>query len=443
MNMLLSPALLILLTLAVHAAPEPGSGATTPRPEMPLELTLQEAVSRALAHSPRLKQSEEIVIQQNHRVREIKATRRPRLNATGGYSQYDEDRLQDFGGSGEMDDTRWNANLEASITVFSGGRHRHAVQGELSRYAASERRFESRRQDLLASIHKTYYDAELAQDTIAVREEAIAVLTEQRVFSDNRLKADVGDRFDVLQADVALSSARPPLIRAQNDYRRHLDRLRRLLGLQYPAGKDANDIRLLAAPEPTTPAQDIEAATQQAVAQRAELAQRDALIIAARHDLKVLRREQAPTVDLFAGYGIENDQFGGDDIVGWAGGLRVNWDLWNGGLTGSRARQATSRIRQLEHEKREIELQVSGEVRNAFYAYEEAVSILKSTAQSLAQAEEALRLSRNRFEAGNGTQLDILESQYQLTQSKLESSRARNTLQRALVDIRRATGILL
>jgi outer membrane protein len=121
----------------------------------------------------------------------------------------------------------------------------------------------------------------------------------------------------------------------------------------------------------------------------------------------------------------------------------VNWDLWNGGLTGSRSRQTLSRIRQLEHEKREIELQVSGEVHNAFYAYEEAVSILKSTTESFAQAEEALRLARNRFEAGNGTQLDILESQYQLTRSKLESSRARNTLQRALVEIKRATGILL
>jgi outer membrane protein TolC len=304
MRVPLSPALLILLTLSLHAAPQPGSGSTATPPELPLELTLQSAVSLALAHSPRLKRSEEMVIQQDHRIREIKATRRPRLNASGGYTQYDEDRLQNFGDFGDVDDSRWDANLEASITVFSGGRHHNAVKGELSRYAASESSFESSREDLLASIHKTYYDAELAQQTIAVREEAIAVLSEQLAFSGNRLKADVGERFDVLQAEVALSSARPPLIRAQNDYRRHLDRLRRLLGMQYPAGKDANDIRLRAAPEPTTPALDIEAAAQRAVAQRAELAQLDALIRAAHYDLKVLRREQAPTVDLFAGYGI-------------------------------------------------------------------------------------------------------------------------------------------
>ena len=245
-----------------------------------------------------------MVIQQDYRIREIKATRRPRLNASSGYTQYDEDRLQSFGDFGDVDDARWDANLEASITVFSGGRQRNAVKGELSRYSASESRFESSRADLLSSIHKTYYDAELAQQTIAVREEAIAVLSEQLAFSGNRLKADVGERFDVLQAEVALSSARPPLIRAQNDYRRHLDRLRRLLGMQYPAGKDANDIRLRAAPEPTTPALDIEAAAQRAVAQRAELAQLDALIRAARYDLKVLRLEQAPTVDIFSGYGI-------------------------------------------------------------------------------------------------------------------------------------------
>jgi outer membrane protein len=169
----------------------------------------------------------------------------------------------------------------------------------------------------------------------------------------------------------------------------------------------------------------------------------DALIAAARSDLKVLRREQAPTVDLFAGYGIQNDQFGGENLEGWTAGLRLNWELWNGGTTGSKARRAASRIRQLEHQKDELALQASGEVRDAFYAYDEAVSILESTKESLEQAAEALRLSRNRFNANIGTQLEILESQYQLTRSKLESSRARNALQRALVDIKRAAYILL
>jgi len=443
MRVPLSPTLLLLLAVTVQAAPAPGTEAAATPPDLPLELTLQSAVSLALAHSPRLKQSKETVIQQDHRVREIKAMRRPRLNASGGYTRYDEDRLQSFGDVGDIDDARWNASLEAAITVFSGGRNRHAVQGELSRYAAYESGFESSREELLASIHKTYYDAALAQATIAAREAAIAVLSEQLAFATNRLNADVGERFDVLQAEVALSNARPPLIRAQNDYRRHLDALRRLLGLQYPAGKDAQDVRLLAAPEPATPQLNIEEAAQRAIAKRSELAQLDALIRAAQYDLKVLHREQSPTVDLFAGYGIENDQFGADNLAGWTGGVRVNWDLWNGGLTGSRARQATSRIRSMEHQKHEIALRVSGEVRDAFYAYEEAMSILKSTTESLAQAEEALRLSRNRFEAGNGTQLEILESQYQLTQTKLESSRSRNTLRRALVDIKRATGILL
>ena len=121
----------------------------------------------------------------------------------------------------------------------------------------------------------------------------------------------------------------------------------------------------------------------------------------------------------------------------------MNWSLWNGGRSTSQSRMSASRIRQLEHQKTELVLQISGEVRDAFYAYEEASSILQSSAEALEQAAEALRLSRNRFEAGNGTQLEVLESQYQLTRSKLENSRARNGLQRSLIGIKRASGIPL
>ena len=57
-----------------------------------------------------------------------------------------------------------------------------------------------------------------------------------------------------------------------------------------------------------------------------------------------------------------------------------------------------------------------------------------------ADEDEALRLARNRYQAGQGTQLDVLESQLQLTRARLENSTAVNNLQRALIRIKRATG---
>ncbi len=441
MRISLTMILLTLLAAQVGAEESTAVRGASALPELPLSFSLPEAVALALEHSPRLKQNEEVLIQQDQSVRETRAARLPRLDARGSFVQYDQGRLQSFGGGGSVEDTYWSASAEASITVFSGGRNHNAVKREKSLYAASESDLQTVREMLLAAVHETYYDAELAQQTITVRGESMAVLNEQLTFSSNRLKAGVGDKFDVVQAKVALANSEPPLIRAKNNYRRQLEALRRLLGMRYPAGKGANDIQLQAASELEATELNVESAALRAIEGRHELEQLDALIRAEQLDLKVLHREHVPVVDLFANYGMEGNQFGDDNLEGYTAGLRMNWSLWNGGRNTSQSRKSASRIRQLEHQKTELVLQISGEVREAFYAYEEASSILQSSAEALEQATEALRLSRNRFEAGNGTQLDVLESQYQLTRSKLENSRARNGLQRALIGIKRASGI--
>ena len=54
-----------------------------------------------------------------------------------------------------------------------------------------------------------------------------------------------------------------------------------------------------------------------------------------------------------------------------------------------------------------------------------------------------MRLARNRYRAGRGTQLDVLESQLQLARSALEHLTALNSLQRAVIRINRAMGIAL
>ena len=80
-------------------------------------------------------------------------------------------------------------------------------------------------------------------------------------------------------------------------------------------------------------------------------------------------------------------------------------------------------------------------MRDAFFDFEEARSIIVSSAAATEEAETALELARNRFEAGRGTQLDVLESQLQLTRSRLTVAEARNALQRSVIAIRRAVGL--
>ena len=408
---------------------------------LPPVLDLATAVELAVAHNPGLKRTRERLGIQDGRLREIRAGGRPRLGVESAYTVYDERRLQSFGAAQAPDDTRWNAGAEAALTVFSGGRQVLATRREAERKQAVEAELIAIAQDLAAAVHEAYYDALLARETAAVQQDAIRVLEEQKENAQNRFTAGRGTRFDVTQANVAVANARPPLVRAQNDYHRRVDELRRRIGLPFPPGIEAGDIRLEAVEETGTLEVDLGSALATAGEQRPELQDIAWRVKAAQHNVEVTRRENIPLVDLFANYGAESDQFGDEDVLhGWTAGARLQWDFLDGGKRTGRLMQDTAELRRLQYQEEALRLAIGSEVRQAYYDYQEAETILHSTRLVIEQAQEALDLARNRYQAGKGTQIDVLESRLQLTRARLEDTVALNSLRRALVRIKRATG---
>lgn len=411
------------------------------QPTLPEELTLTEAVEFARLHSPVLKEIRQRMDFQDGVVKETRSAGLPQVSVVGGYTQFDENRQQSFGADMAPDDSQWNMDAEVSNIIYSGGRNRMAIDSELDRKAAVAAELEAASEDILAAVHEAYYDALLARETAEVQREAVAVLREQLASARNRLEAGTGARFDVTQAEVAVANAHLPLVRAENDYRRRIDDLRRQIGLPFPPGKDAGDIRLARAPAPEELDLELDTALAVAAERRPELTDVARRLQAARRDIKRAAKQNRPLLEAFVDYGVENDQFGEEDeLHGWTAGVRLTWDLFTSGGRRGRIEQRAAEMRAIRYEQDQLRLQIGSEVRQAFYDYQEARGILQVTRLVIEQAEEALQLARNRYEAGRGTQLDVLESELQLTRSRLEDTTSLNNLRRAVVRIKRAIG---
>jgi outer membrane protein len=161
----------------------------------------------------------------------------------------------------------------------------------------------------------------------------------------------------------------------------------------------------------------------------------------AEHRLHVAKAGQSPEVNLFADYGAESDIFGsGTSLEGWSTGVRLSWDLFDGGSRRGKVQQAHSMLRQTQHKDAELKLTIEGEVRKAYYDQQEAASILTTSAEIIEQAREALQLAQDRYKAGKSTQLEVLESRLQLTRAQLEASVARHDMELAAVQMKRAIG---
>lgn len=430
--------LIALLTVSQAAFADDASSAGS----LPKNLNLATALKLAVEHNPDIASAREGIRLQDGVRLEARSAFLPQVAVSAGYNGRSVDRVEGFGTFSPQDQS-WTTDLGVSYSLFSGGVNTANLRAAKSSMSAAENRLRAAIDDVLLAATERYFDALLAKGRIGVQEQAIKVLDEQLADSNNRFKAGVGQQFDVLQAEVSLANARPPLVRARSSYKLAVDALRQIIGLDYPEGIDAADIQLSPEWPEISQRGTMTAAIIKARANRPELAALADEIEAGQQRIVAARGSSLPKVSIESSYGAQSYQFRNDltdGLTGWTAGLKVSIPIFTGGYTKARVQQAQAQLRQSEIAAEKRRLSVEGEVRQAWYGWEEAREILESSQLVVKQAEEALRLAKVSFQAGSKTQLEVLQSQLELTRSSLEEVEARHAYHTALARLKRAVG---
>jgi outer membrane protein TolC len=143
-----------------------------------------------------------------------------------------------------------------------------------------------------------------------------------------------------------------------------------------------------------------------------------------------------PNLSLFAQYEVqslldapEGSQNNTDD--GFALGARLAWRLFDGGAASARASQSDRDIAIDKAEFESARNTIRVQVEEAYYTLQANQANITTANLAVKQATEALDLANLRFNAGVGTQLDVLSANRELTQ-------AQGNLVRAVLDYNRA-----
>lgn len=430
---------LILLALAPIGAHANASGDTI----IPHHLDLARSIQLAYDHNPVINEAREKLVEQAGRLESTESLRFPKVNLSGLYQQDDNDRLGMFGGPGsEPDDKYWRAGVDLTQPLYSGGLLDSTVEARRLETRALESDSVATQSRVLANVHRNFYGALLAREVITVQLESISLLEQQLTLARNRFDAGAGARFDVLQAEVRLANAQPVLIRAQNDYRLAVDQLRTSLGARYGDATGPDDIALEGGLADDHSLLELDEALDEAMRQRPDLAAQAKRREAATQDLRRARAQRYPSLDLFANYGLEHDRYAADadPLEGWQAGITAKLQIWEGGRIRGEVAQAGSRLEQARLREDASRLVAELEVRNAWNKAREAREIMAAAGLVIKQAEEALRLAENRYGVGAITQLDVLSSQLEFTQAKLNRITAVHDYNVALVELDHAIG---
>ena len=409
-------------------------------------LSMVEALNLTLKQNSTLQKARADLESSRGLVIQTRAVALPTVAAAGTYTREDTALIENFiKSSNGTPDQSWQTSIKITQTIYQGGRTMSAIRAARLEKDQALLQYQSAVADTLLATRVAYYDVLVAAQQITVNEASVTLLNEELQDQQRRYEAGTVPRFNVLQAEVAVANARPPLINARNAYRIAKNNLSNLLGYNLPRTV-WEDIplnlteKLDAAPYnielPTAISQALERRTELTALQKTEGLQRENVINA--------RAGYKPTIQAFAGYQWQSKQYTStdlsDDLNGWLVGGQLSWNIFDGLLTRGKVIQAKA---QLAHAKADVEdraRQIELEVRTDYSGFIEAREVLESQQKVQEEAEEALRLARARAEVGTGTRLDVLNAETQLTQARTTQVQALHDYDVARARLERAIG---
>jgi outer membrane protein TolC len=367
------------------------------------QLSLGDAQSAALAHSPDVALARAKVAEQQALFNAARSVYAPALTAnyTEAPQGVDVDqtaaqRLTTVGASIALGDL-----FAASPAIAQANASLRAAQFDLVDAQRTER----------ITVIGFYYDALDALATVGARQVALAGANAELKAAQLRFNSGDAPRLDVVRAQVALANAQADLARARADALNASDAL---------ATETALDVSALATGLSEQPAvqlvpHDVNGAVRAALSSRPEIASARAAVDAETHAVEVTRRDGLPQVTLAGGY-----TSGVDSAIKVSGpSVNVNAMMPLGAAPHDRVVAEEARLTQaqaqLERVRRQVTIEVSAAVRTQI-----------AQGEALAAAERALGEAKAEFDA---TQIGYRSG----ASSSLDVESARTTYISALV----------
>ncbi|MBD0336647.1 MAG: TolC family protein, partial [Cyanobacteria bacterium Co-bin13] len=344
-------------------------------------------------------------------LREAQADRLPNVNLNtsltaqeGQSSNFDPTTGQVSGGS--QINTTLSGGVEVSYDLYTGGRREASIRAAEERTRLAELEIERRREQLRLDATNDYYALQESVEAIRISQAFLVEAERNRSDAALREEVGVGTRFDVLRADVQVANARQELVQAQSNEQVNLRSLARRLNL--PPNLNVTTVPVsIAGSWPLTLEESIVLAFQG----RAELEQQLVQRTISEQERQIALSANIPQLGVFASYDVQNSfnrSTGFTDSLGV--GARLQWNLYDGGAARARAEQRERDIEIAESQFADTRNGVRLEVEQAYFNLVANQDNIGTAELAVEQAREALELAQLRFDAGVGTQLDVLSA---------------------------------
>ena len=418
-----------------------GAGVAEPPSAVRVDsLTLDEAVSLALANHPVVIQAEQGLAAAEARIGTSRSPLYPDISLSGAYTRIGpvpEFDIPQVGSEKLAPENNYDLHLGLRQTLYDFGKTRTSVELARAGRETAADYVNQVKSNLAYRTISIFNSILILRQSVAVLDEQIDALNQHLEVSQKKVQAGTATDFDVLTTQVRIALARNDRIDAANGLEAQEIAFRQLTG--WPAGPP---VRLKGEFARSPVFLDSTAALAAAFEQRPEIVMaRDAENSGALQ-AHFASLGDKPSLALILASGFRNGYPSNLDQLkaNYAAGFQFQFPVYNGHRTRSQKFEAEANLRSAKARTEDLKRQIAAEVEQAMAKAQASWEKTANAEVLVKQAEEAVSMGKIKYEAGVVTNLDLLDAETTLTQAKLGYLRALYAYSASLVDFDRAIG---
>jgi outer membrane protein TolC len=394
------------------------------------EVSLRDAVRLALENNQAVAASNAAESAAQSRIREAQAGFLPKVNYTESWTRSNNPvyvfssllTQHQFGAQnfeiGPLNRPESLNNFQSLVTVdqtlYDAGQSRHAVRSaELTKNVAGETR-RLTEMETVAAVVRAYYDSVLSVEELNAAVQAVRSAEADLRRAEAVRTAGLSTDVDVLSIRVHLASVEEQRIRRAADVDVARAALNDALGLPL----DTQHTLTTALSRAAVTLSSLEEYEGSGAQGRPEVQQAKLAKELAETHIADTRSSLLPQIVLHGAFEADRQNFYERGGGNWLGSVSLRWNVFNGFSDKARIEEGKSLLKRSEADEQRTGSAVRLQIRRAWADLRAAEQRIEAAEATVAEAEESLRITQNRYEGGLSNVTDLLRTETAVLDSR-------------------------
>ncbi|TAN71570.1 MAG: TolC family protein [Methylobacter sp.] len=402
--------------------------------------TLEDAWNSAINNNHQIKSAKADTSASEQQLHSAQGQRLPDLNVSSAYTQFSETptaKTQIAGQTAQFSTTQAGsvkAQAIASVPIFTSGRISHSINAAEASLQAVQSNEITSVLNIKMQVAEAYIAVLRMDSALQVAQSHVDTLELHTKDVNNLFDQGMVARNDVLAANVERVNAQQLVVQANNQLDIAKARYNQLLD------RNLDDEVKLAQQFPDTPQGSLNELSGNAVKQRPELVALAQQIKSLEQQAQSVKAGLLPQVAVNGGYQYQENRYQAFEGM-WMANVGVDWKLFDGS-SGHRSDTLTRQALSLKEQHDDLSSMIGLQVRQAWLDIQETQKRIAVTQQAIAQADENIKVTADRYQQGLSTNTEVLRAEDLRTTTHYNFNNANYDAALASLHLRRALGVL-